>query len=236
MEQNREIKNRGVFELLKNLSVASKFFFRRKENAIELLDADERVLIGRVAVEELVLNEAVQRAELGDITTQDTEIMHEAQSPPDFALAGQNGEEGLPRGDGVLESAVDEMQTAADKIHKLGVEFELADLGVVEGPHEPIGVVIENLARLGFELAISNDEPIEFLRLLSNAKEAENACGAGIGNGLHFPEGRLGHQVDRPRMAIVIAHEGLDLAENVFWGVAEFIGHPPLELEGEDIG
>jgi hypothetical protein len=87
--------------------------------------------------------------------------MHEAQRPPDFAFSGQNGEERLPRGDGVLERAIDQMETAADEIHKLGVELELADLGVVEGPHEPIRIIVENLARLGLEFTISNDETVE---------------------------------------------------------------------------
>ena len=194
------------------------------------------MLICRVAVEELVLNKAVQRAKFGNVAAQHSKIVHETKNPAHLALAGENGEKCLTRGDGVLEGAIDQVQAAADKVNKLGMELQLANLGVMESPHEAIRIVIKNLARLGFELAILNDEAVELFGFLTNAKKTENALGAHIGSGLHFTERRLAHQIDRARVAVVVAHEGLDLAEDIFLWVVEFISHAPLELERENIG
>ena len=95
---------------------------------------------------EFVLNEAIERPEFGDVSTEHAEVVHEAEDAAHLALARKNREEGLPGGSRVLEGAVDEMQATRHKIHQLGVEFELAHLGVVEGAEESVGIVVEYLA------------------------------------------------------------------------------------------
>ena len=236
MKKDGEIEDGWILELLKNLPVAGEFFFSGKENAVQFLDTDERVLIRRVAVVELVLDKTIKRSELRDVATKNSQIVHQAECAPDLSLPGQDGKKCLPCGDGVLKGAIDEVQSTADEIHKLGVELKLPNLRMVEGPHETVGVVVENIPRLGFDAAVANNETVELLGFLADTKEAENALRACDRPGLHFLEGVFRHEINRSGMAIVVAHEGLDLAENIFLGVAEFIGDAALELKRQDIG
>ena len=235
MEKDGEIEDGRILELLENLPVAGEFFFSGKENAVQLLDTDKRVLIRRVAVVELVLDKAIQRAELRYIAAKDSQIVHEAERAPDLSLPGQDGKKCLSCGDGVLKGAIDEVQSTADEIHKLGVELKLPDLRMVEGPHETVGVVVENIPRLGLDAAVANNETVELLGFLADTKETENALRACDRPGLHFLESVFRHEINRSGVPVVVAHEGFDLAEDVFLGVVEFNGNAALELERQDI-
>ena len=175
VEQHREVEDRGIFELLKNRAVALQPALVGKKDGIEFFDADECVFVGGVAVVELVLNEAIKRAELGDVAAQHAEVVHEAENAADLALPRKNGEESLPRGGRVLEGPVDQMQAARNEIDQLGVKLELTNLGVVECAQKPVGIVVKNLARLGNQLAVANEETVELFGLRLRTKQAEKA-------------------------------------------------------------
>jgi hypothetical protein len=145
----RRCEDGGIFELLENLSVADEFL-RRKQNGIELSMHTSVCFVRRVAMKKFMLHQAIQRAEFGEIAPEHAEIVHEAKGSPDLALA-RDREEGFPRGDSILECAVNQVQSAADKVDKLRMEFQLADLRVMERTHEAVGIVVENLPRLGLE-------------------------------------------------------------------------------------
>jgi hypothetical protein len=179
-----------------------------------------------------MLHQAIQRAEFGEIAPEHTEIVHEAKGSPDLALARENREEGFPRGDSILECAVNQVQSAADKVNKLRMEFQLADLRVMERTHEAVGIVVENLAT-GLDHAIPNNEAVEFLGLLAHSERLENPWDAHPARP-PFSKRTLCNEVNRPDMAIVVMHERFDLAKDVL-GVVEFIRDAALELEREDI-
>ena len=67
--------------------------------------------------------------------------MHLAQNAADLALTGKNGEESLLRDTRVLECTVYKAKSATDGIAQLGAEIELADLGMMERPNEPVRII-----------------------------------------------------------------------------------------------
>mgnify|MGYP003345640010 CR=1 FL=1 len=62
---------------------------------VEFFDANQRVLVGGVLMVKLVLDEAVQFAEFGEIFSQHTALVHAAEDAPDLAPFPQDGEENV---------------------------------------------------------------------------------------------------------------------------------------------
>ena len=98
-----------------------------------------------VAVEELVLDEAVERAELRQVAAEEADAVHEAQDAGDVALAFEDGLEDLAVGFRVAERAVDVLPVAGDEAADLRAELEVADLAMLEEPHQAAGVFLENV-------------------------------------------------------------------------------------------
>ena len=67
------------------------------------------MFVRRVAVVELVLNKAVEITEFGDVSAENSEVMHQSKGATDLSLAGKNGEEGLASHACILECAVDQV-------------------------------------------------------------------------------------------------------------------------------
>ena len=65
VEQQREIERGRVVVLLEKVAVTAEFRIFRGDEFIEFVDADQGVLVGGVAVEELVLHEAGEASEFG---------------------------------------------------------------------------------------------------------------------------------------------------------------------------
>ena len=235
MEKEREIQNRRVLEFLKNFPVAAQFFRVLEEHGVELIDADQGVLVRCVAVVELVLDEAVERPELRHVATEKTEVVHQAENRADLAFARQDREERLPRGPRILECSVHQRKPPADEVGEFGVEFELADLGVVEGPDHAVGIVVEDLTGLGLDAPVAGHEPVELFDFRPRPEHGEESGRLFDRPGLHPLERRFGEEVDVPRVAVEIPHERLDLAENGFLLVVERDRDFALELEREGV-
>ena len=86
MQEHREIKHPGVPDMAEDLPIARKLRVFREEKFIDLLDTSKRVLVGRVAVKELMLHETGQRLELGEVFSEEAEVVHEPQDPADLPL------------------------------------------------------------------------------------------------------------------------------------------------------
>jgi hypothetical protein len=115
------------------------------DELVELFDAAQGVFVGGVAVEELVLDEAVERAELGQVAAEETDAVHQAQDAGDVALAFEDGLEHLAVGFGVAERAVDVLPVVGDEAAECGLSLEVADLAVLE----------QRIRRLGSSLKMS---------------------------------------------------------------------------------
>ena len=67
-------------------------------------------------MEKLVLHEAGEGSEFGQVAAEYAQVVHGAQDVPDFALVGQDIEEDFAANSGVLEGAVDQPDAARRRI------------------------------------------------------------------------------------------------------------------------
>src|SRR5690242_14634967 len=98
MQAKRQVEHVRVLELQEKLLVLLQFRIVRANGLIQLLDADQRVLVGSVLVKKLVLHQTGKFAELRQVTTEEINLMHHPQNAADLALPRQDGLERLPGG------------------------------------------------------------------------------------------------------------------------------------------
>jgi hypothetical protein len=90
VQEQGQIEHCRIFELLENSAISPEFFLFREQDPVKLLDADESVFIGGIAVVKFVLNEAGERAELGNVSSEKAKIVHLTKDAADLAFAGEN--------------------------------------------------------------------------------------------------------------------------------------------------
>ena len=97
------------------MSVAVECGIVGLDEGVELIDAAQGVLIGGVAVKELVLDKALQGAELGKITAQYPATVHESEGAPDLSLLLHDRPEGAAILPVVVEGLVDLVPVGLDE-------------------------------------------------------------------------------------------------------------------------
>ena len=113
-------------------------------HGVEGLDGAQGVLVGGIAVEKLVLDEAVERAELGHVAAEHADPVHLAQGAADLARRREDGLEGGARGLAVAERLVDQPVVGGDEILEFGGEAQVAELGVLEDADQAVRVLLED--------------------------------------------------------------------------------------------
>ena len=86
VKEKRQIEDGGIFQLLKQGAVTTELLGLGKKDAVEFLDADKSMLVGRVAMIKFVLDQASECAELRNIASEKAEVVHFAQDAADLAL------------------------------------------------------------------------------------------------------------------------------------------------------
>lgn len=119
------------------------------------------MLVHGVLVVELVLDEVGEAAELGDELAEAPDLVHGADVGCDVAALVEDFEE-----DDVVvavgeEAAVEERDLLAHELSEVRVEGEAALLAVEESPEEAGGVVAQDGAGGGRELAMGGEEAVE---------------------------------------------------------------------------
>lgn len=76
MEEDGEVENRGVLETLEQVSIFLKAWLIRVDEFIEFLDANECVFISGIPVKKLMLDEAGEFAELGNVLSEEIHFVH----------------------------------------------------------------------------------------------------------------------------------------------------------------
>ena len=76
MKNHGQIERVRVLDLQKQSAVDLAPWIGLGDQLIQLFDAAQRVLVGRVAVEELMLDQAVERAKLGQIMPKEADAVH----------------------------------------------------------------------------------------------------------------------------------------------------------------
>ena len=72
--------------MLKNFAIGDQLRIIRLYHSIELVDADQCVFIGRVTMQELVLDQTGQLPEFGNVSPQEIDTMHRSKNAAHFSL------------------------------------------------------------------------------------------------------------------------------------------------------
>ena len=238
MHQERKVERARVLAFLEEPAVAPELRVFGVDQGIEFVDADQRVLVCRVAMEKFMLHKAGQPPEFGQITPEKIRLVHHAQDAADLSLARENGEKHLPGGAGILEGAVDHTESLTHEIDQRGGEGEVAQLGVLEQPHQPLRVLGENAGRLGVEQTVLGEKSVEVLGPRSPRGEESEKPGRGRGRihrRGHLGQGCLGDALDVAGVLVILAHEGFHPLEHVLLGISQPGGDLALQKKRQGV-
>ena len=105
VQEQGQIKNERILELLEESSIRDQLRILRPGQSIELVDANQRMFVGGVTVEKLVLNQTGQLAEFGNVASEEIDPVHHTKDAAHFAFARQNCLKNLARTGRILKRA-----------------------------------------------------------------------------------------------------------------------------------
>src|ERR1041384_1973155 len=114
VQKKREIENKRVVEFLEEPPVPAEFRILGVHYLVELVDAHQRVFVGRVTMKKLVLHETSELAEFGNVTAQKIDPVHHPEDAPDLALARHDATKNFPRLLAAPERTRDESQISRE--------------------------------------------------------------------------------------------------------------------------
>src|SRR4030081_2509160 len=97
MQKEREGKNKWVREFLEDRPVGAQLRVFCLHHLVELVDANQGVLISSVAMKKFMLHQAGELTELRNVTTEKIAPMHHAQNAADLAFARNDPAKNLAR-------------------------------------------------------------------------------------------------------------------------------------------
>lgn len=241
VEEQSEVEQERTFEVAEDIAVLGEGRFFGFPDLVEFGEADEGMLVGRVLVIELVLDEAGEFAELGDVFAEETDLVHGPEDGGDVAALVEDFEEGLVDVFVAEEGAIDEGDLVPDHLGEVGAELEAALLEVEEDAHEASGLVAENPRGGGGDGGGGDFETVDeqgFCGLgstaVEDAAEEGDARGGLRGEGEALFEG-ASDEVEVAEVTVEILHEPLETDARGAIGVAEAVGDGGLDAAGEDV-
>ena len=88
MQKQRQIKDERIVELLKNPAICDQLRIIRRRQSIQFIDTYQSMLVCCVTMEKLVLDQAGELAEFGNVSSQEINPMHHSKDPADFSSPG----------------------------------------------------------------------------------------------------------------------------------------------------
>ena len=202
VEQHPEVERGRVLDLVEDAAERPHRGLRARGHLVDRLDRAQRVLVHRVAVEEVVLDEEAHPAELRQEAAQEPRLVHGAQGEPDAPAPAQDVDEdgrGLLR---LAQLAAHEGEALADREGELVGERHTLGLGGGEGGEEPVAAGEQGL-RLGTEPAVAHLEVAGGAALREGGEEA---AGGLLGRA---PQDAAEDTVQVGGAPVVVAHEQL---------------------------
>ena len=200
------------------------------------------MLIRGVLVVELVLNQAGELAELGDVFSQQIHLVHRSQDRRDVAALVHDFQEGRAHVLVVDEAAVHQPEFAADQLRQIRMQLQSTLLRVQKNAHQTARLVLENTEGGGADLPVDELETIDGLRrrfLERGGNETPEP--AEVGKQLCFRQQsqpllqRARNEKNIAHVIVQIAHELLDPLAGRAVGITKVGGHRRLERLGQRV-
>ncbi len=180
-------------------------------------------------MEELVLDQAGERLELGEEAAQHAQFVHAAEDPAHLPLAAEHRQHHLAGVLAVEEGPVDVAEAAADQQAEIGGDIDVVLLGQQESPHQAERIGAEEIGVGDVDLSVLQGEDVDFLGLLLEEGPARGHR-LDAGDPLRH---RIADQVEIVRVPVIVAHERLGPPEDVGLGIVLGVGDAALEFEGQ---
>src|SRR5271166_3234600 len=123
MKQERQVKHVGILNLQKKRFICCQLRVLCIDERVQLLNANQGMFIRGVPVKKLVLHQAGQIAEFGQISSKEIHLVHHAKNVSDLALPGQDGCESFSGSSSVLESTIYQPGTPTNELLELRTQF-----------------------------------------------------------------------------------------------------------------
>ena len=98
VEQQREIEDKGIFQLARRVPDTARVSDPRLEQRVEFLDADQRVLVRGVAMKKLVLHQAGELPKLRKIASRENRPRASSEARARLRLCGERMRWKISRG------------------------------------------------------------------------------------------------------------------------------------------
>ncbi len=231
VQQQREVKQAGPVQALKQRRVIFIRRLLRLPDFVELFEADQRVFVGGVLMIKFVLHEAGQLAEFGNVFAEQVDLVHRAQNRRDFAAPFEDGQERFADVLVVQKIAVHERELVADELREVGMQLQPPLLRVQKNAHEPARRIAENAAGRGVDFAVDEFEAVHGFRFAAfrAATRAAKAC-LERRDERHALFQRARDEENVPHVRVKVAHEFLDALARRTVAVAERVRHGGLQV------
>ena len=228
--QHQEV---GMLDLVEHLRETLGLRGGPGSQRLQTFHGDERVLVGRELVIDVVLHQTGEGAELRQVAPEKAQVVHGPEGLGHPPPAPADVEEEIAHLGRSAEAVVDEIQRLLDR--PLGAHAKVASqpVGVPVNLHEPRRVLAQ-VAAVGMhemDALVHDVEPVGE-RFLSQAPLDGTATRERL---LAAQDQLARHPVDDARVEIVVAHELLDGEGIVVADVAEVRGDLRLDVAREHV-
>src|SRR6476660_7857831 len=212
VEEKCEIQNQWVRELFKQFAIMNQLRIIGLRQCIKFVDAHQRVLVGSIPVQKLVLHKAGELAEFGNVPAKKVHPMHHPQDASNSAFLGQNRRKDRTRSARILIRSGYVAQASAQQVFQFRAEIEVTLLGQRKCAHHLLGVVTKNIAPCRMDLFVSNKEGITNRSLVPSCEGKKTEKSAGFARNVSAHEllrDSLRHTQDISRVVVAVPHKRL---------------------------
>ena len=243
VEQEGEVEEGRVGALVQGGAIFEGDGLGLGEDAVELADGVQGVNVGGVAVVILVLHQAGEAVEFGDVAAEHAEFVHLGEGGVNGADFGEDGAEADAGVGRARDLGGQAREGGADELREVEIQRGIELLAVAEHPQEAHRVVDEGVGGFGGEFAAAEDEAVEALgagEARGAQAFAEGIAALAVGAAAADAEGEAVLDEFRDaenglRGAVVVLHEMLHPGEHFDFGVAEVLRDAGLQIQAHDI-
>src|SRR5262245_19178874 len=233
VQQHAEHQQLRLLHLAEDLgrSLGLRRLARRQRTHV--LDGEPRVLVGRELVVDVVLHQTGQRAELGQIASEDAELVHLRERHRHPPPRPADVEEQLPHRRRAAKVVVDQVERLLDRSLELDGQLAPEPMQMPEHLHEPRRVGGEHRAvAVGeIEAPVDEDEAVG-QRLMTVAPLGDATHGDRL---LAARDEPARDAMNGARVEVVLAHEPLDVEAALVPLVAEVPRDSRLHVPAEHV-
>ena len=116
VQKQCQIQNKWILQLLKNFAISYQLRIIGRDQRVQFVDADQRVFVGRITMQELMLHQTGQLAEFGNISAEEIDPMHHSKNAANFAFLGQYRFKYIAGTSGILKCPSHLAETSTEQV------------------------------------------------------------------------------------------------------------------------